>query len=1190
MASRFDALCRNVLKGVEKILLDSVNGLRPGQNKGWCIALLVIQSALVIVTCLYWLVSLSRGTGFSPNSFGCEGSSDNLAKQAFPELGCTPPIDVVYTWVNGSDPVWQSKLDYYKELAKEKELAAAAASMTSSNESSSIGDSEETEPGSLKDLYQQIDDLEKDLKHFQNLHEEITAGQSPEINSSTDMASGERRRLYDYEYRDPYEDHDHGRERDMASHHKHQESVDDYLQANLAYDEILQQEYMKQTAKAKEGASDGAAQTGVPDDEEEAEGAGFTNVEWASTANRFRDNEELRFSLRSLDKYAPWVRHIYIVTDNQVPSWLDLSHPRLTVVPHTDIFPNRSHLPTFSSPAIESHLHRIPGLSKQFVYFNDDVMLGAPVWPSDFYDRALGQRIFLAWGLPQCHEGCVAAWIGDGFCDSACNVEACGFDEGDCAGENSRMPNHGDVEPDMFDSMSSSDFGQDRFNSYLLSREECVDGCRKEYLSDGFCDRECAHPECGWDGVDCFKTNGPPSRDMPFVMVDSIDLSLNHVEHLELPFGVRAASIDLSNIEDEPRLTIESAHTDSTGIVTKATFHQPTKTLNLVFANPGSTLLHHHVWGGTPLDVYTHGENVLEFFSEVSSDQYVTGGCLPKLGCERFDTLELAMQVCLARGDLCGGITSSNRHAPPVTYELRHGKTLSPSYTYEQSWMRTTDFEGSIAEIDGSEVVAPEPVEVTLVMSDGSVYRFDITSALPSQPAKPGNDKGDMKRAEPNKDTDTDSEKAATPEFRRVLSSDHGRAEFFSRRLSATTHENRTFEKSVFAKQAHLKELMLQRINAFRARVESLTSSVETDTNSTSTFSTSPQRRSLLDTFASSLLHVNRVYNEAFGKEERKVIAHMPHYLDIEQIEAMESRFAEEFEKTSQNRFRSTDDMQFAFAYMYWIVHQGDQPLYPPREYFNKELDTDGDGVLSPNELITLAAMAVGSDAGHTSTREMLLEMVRCVDPTILQSAEPPAHEEETYDGSSDFEPREENRDHLVRFTFEQIMNCEVTRESLLKKTPRRPTHRIVEEDEAPVAFQMIGDDFNDAAGQLDSIRARKSKFICVNDNMNNPPIEVLQELRNFQLNLFPHKSQFELPLDRRNRFLYLDEYESHVDYYRWYSRGVFLLLFCVLCIFIVPSGDSGESDANGEASGRAGDTEIEIDEELAQEIQSKEE
>ena len=34
--------------------------------------------------------------------------------------------------------------------------------------------------------------------------------------------------------------------------------------------------------------------------------------------NRYRDSEELRFSLRSLVKNAPWIRHIYIVTDNQV--------------------------------------------------------------------------------------------------------------------------------------------------------------------------------------------------------------------------------------------------------------------------------------------------------------------------------------------------------------------------------------------------------------------------------------------------------------------------------------------------------------------------------------------------------------------------------------------------------------------------------------------------------------------------------------------------------------------------------------------------------------------------------------------------------------------------------------------------------------------------------------------------------
>jgi hypothetical protein len=63
---------------------------------------------------------------------------------------------------------------------------------------------------------------------------------------------------------------------------------------------------------------------------------------------------------------------------------LDLTQPGLTVVPHSAIFPNKSHLPVFSSPAIESHLHRIPGLSRQFAYFNDDVFLGAPTWPEDF--------------------------------------------------------------------------------------------------------------------------------------------------------------------------------------------------------------------------------------------------------------------------------------------------------------------------------------------------------------------------------------------------------------------------------------------------------------------------------------------------------------------------------------------------------------------------------------------------------------------------------------------------------------------------------------------------------------------------------------------------------------------------------------------------------------------------------------
>lgn len=99
---------------------------------------------------------------------------------------------------------------------------------------------------------------------------------------------------------------------------------------------------------------------------------------------RYSDNNELLYSLRSLFEFAPWVRHVYIVTCGQVPHWLDTDCPRVTVVPHAEIFRNKSHLPTFNSVAIEANLVNIPGLSDDFIYFNDDMFLGKPVIPEDW--------------------------------------------------------------------------------------------------------------------------------------------------------------------------------------------------------------------------------------------------------------------------------------------------------------------------------------------------------------------------------------------------------------------------------------------------------------------------------------------------------------------------------------------------------------------------------------------------------------------------------------------------------------------------------------------------------------------------------------------------------------------------------------------------------------------------------------
>lgn len=105
----------------------------------------------------------------------------------------------------------------------------------------------------------------------------------------------------------------------------------------------------------------------------------------AANPSRWINRDELRYSLRSLVAHADWVRHVYIVTDRQVPSWLDVSGSRVRVVDHSEIFPTREVLPTFNSHAIESRLHHIDGLAEHYLYLNDDMFFGRATHPEDFF-------------------------------------------------------------------------------------------------------------------------------------------------------------------------------------------------------------------------------------------------------------------------------------------------------------------------------------------------------------------------------------------------------------------------------------------------------------------------------------------------------------------------------------------------------------------------------------------------------------------------------------------------------------------------------------------------------------------------------------------------------------------------------------------------------------------------------------
>lgn len=99
---------------------------------------------------------------------------------------------------------------------------------------------------------------------------------------------------------------------------------------------------------------------------------------------RYVQFDELKYALRSVNQFAPWFHHIFVVTNNQRPKWL-IDHPKISIVDHKEIIP-KDLQPFFSSICIEMYLDRIPGLSEHFVYSNDDMMLSRPLMPGDFFD------------------------------------------------------------------------------------------------------------------------------------------------------------------------------------------------------------------------------------------------------------------------------------------------------------------------------------------------------------------------------------------------------------------------------------------------------------------------------------------------------------------------------------------------------------------------------------------------------------------------------------------------------------------------------------------------------------------------------------------------------------------------------------------------------------------------------------
>lgn len=99
---------------------------------------------------------------------------------------------------------------------------------------------------------------------------------------------------------------------------------------------------------------------------------------------RFRNWDNLQYWFRGVEKFAPWVNQIHLITWGHLPEWLNTDHPKLNIVNHRDFIPEK-YLPTFNSRTIDLNFHRIKELDEEYVYFNDDMFLINTMKESDFF-------------------------------------------------------------------------------------------------------------------------------------------------------------------------------------------------------------------------------------------------------------------------------------------------------------------------------------------------------------------------------------------------------------------------------------------------------------------------------------------------------------------------------------------------------------------------------------------------------------------------------------------------------------------------------------------------------------------------------------------------------------------------------------------------------------------------------------
>ncbi|NWX90059.1 GNPTA phosphotransferase, partial [Nothoprocta pentlandii] len=913
------------------------------------------------------------------------------------------------------------------------------------------------------------------------------------------------------------------------------------------------------------------------------------------SASRFEDNEELRYSLRSIERHAPWVRHIFIVTNGQIPSWLNLDNPRITIVTHQEIFQNVSHLPTFSSPAIESHIHRISGLSQKFIYLNDDVMFGKDVWPDDFYSHSKGQKVYLTWPVPNCAEGCPGSWIKDGYCDKACNNSACDWDGGDCIGNSgsSRYVAGGGVVGGLGNGLPW------QFGGGINGVSYCNQGCANSWLADKFCDQACNVLACGFDAGDCGQDH--------FEEMYKVTLHLNQTYYV-IPKGECLPYFSFSEIAKKG---IEGSYSDNP-IIRHASVANKWKTIHLIMhSGMNATVIYFNL---TFLN-----KNDEEFKMQVAVEADTREE--PKLNTTSTQkaSADYRTPTSIPEAEMIFEDIPEEKRFPRIRKRLNnmtenlHEVVIMPSVNVSllpkdvQQALQNLELKlvnGDITQkgFNVSKAALLRPFQfLTTVKSNAGLEKKGVGYSSEDQKNhtsmhKPHEDLNDDKIETTTKATEllssrltgtkgnvvtTDTNKLASKISPKSLLPAHSMGntnESQEKTLNALILkgtqkpknignieigekiEGMEGEKGPVQLDRNIREGLLGRRLQYYAGsdqgflpwekkkyFQDLLDEEELLLKQMSYFTDGKHfGRQLKDTFADSLRYVNKLLNSKFGFTSRKVPAHMPHMIDRTVMQELQDMFPEEFDKTSFHKVRHSEDMQFAFSYFYYLM-SAVQPLNISQIF--DEVDTDQSGILSDREIRTLATRIHElplSLQDLTGLEQMLINCSKALPANITRIDIIPPTQEAYYDPN------------LPPVTKNLVTNCKPVTNRIRKAYKDKNKYRFEIMGEEEIAFKMIRTNVSHVVGQLDDIRKNPRKFVCLNDNIdhNHKDAQTVKAvLRDFYESMFPIPSQFELPREYRNRFLHmheLQEWRAYRDKLKFWTHCVLvtLIVFTVISFF----------------------------------------